>query len=484
MNLKVILRNVGLALLVSALFMFLSILVSVSEGNDSALAALMISFVITFSVGAFPFIFVRKTSAINLKEGYMIIVISWVLSFLFGMMPYLLWGGPFTVANAWFESVSGFTTTGGTILDDVEALPRSLLFWRSSTHFIGGLGVAVFLLLIIPQSSPMRLRLSSMELSSLSKGSYGTRTNKTVYVFTYVYLAFFAVSFVLYVLGGMPAFDAVTHAFTICSTGGFSPRSLSMGYYGSNYFNIVTTVLMVLASCHYAFFYLAVVNRSLKPFNNPILKYYLSILAVAAFLVTVSMKTSGIEPTWGKALMTASFNVAAYSSTTGLSISDNMGWNPFIVFILLFLSLQCGMAGSTSGGLKADRGFLLFKAVRDSVKKTINPYKITDVRVGSKIVRQEEIYPHLVYLTLFFFMFMLSVGLCYALGNGQHSVTASVASLSNVGLSFDAIGSSGSYGWMNSPTKFILTVDMLMGRLEIYPVLAIFYILLNRKELK
>lgn len=484
MNLKVIFRNVGLALLVSALFMFLSILVSVADGNDSALAALMISFIMTFSAGAFPFIFVRKTSSINLKEGYLIIIISWLLSFLFGMLPYLLWGGPFTVVNAWFESVSGFTTTGGTILDDVEALPRSLLFWRSSTHFIGGLGVAVFLLLIIPQSSPMRLRLSTMELSSLSKGSYGTRTNKTVYVFTYVYMAFFAAAFILYVLGGMPVFDAVTHAFTICSTGGFSPRTLSMGYYGSNYFNIVTTILMVLASCHYAFFYMAVVNKSLKPFNNPTLKYYLSILAVAALLVTVSMKVNGIEPTWGKALMNASFHVAAYSSTTGLSIADNMSWSPFIVFVLLVLSLQCGMAGSTSGGLKADRGFLLFKAVRDSVKKTIHPYKVTDIRVGSKIVKQEEIYPHLVYLTLFFFMFLLSVALCYVLGNGKHSVTASIAALSNVGLSFDAIGSSGSYNWMNVPTKILLTFDMLMGRLEIYPVLAALSIILNRKDRK
>ncbi|MBO4760491.1 MAG: TrkH family potassium uptake protein, partial [Bacteroidales bacterium] len=137
MNLKVISRNVGYALLVSALFMLLSVIVSLLNGNDSALAALLISFMITFIFGAFPFIFVRNTSEITLKDGFMIIFLSWTLSFIFGMLPYVLWGGPFTVANAWFESVSGFTTTGATILENVENLPKSLLFWRSSTHFIG-----------------------------------------------------------------------------------------------------------------------------------------------------------------------------------------------------------------------------------------------------------------------------------------------------------------------------------------------------------
>ena len=143
MNVKAISRNVGYALLVDALFMFFSVLVSIGNGNDSALAALLISFTLTFTAGIFPFIFVRRTSAITLKDGYMVIVLSWILSFVFGMLPYALWGGPFTVMNAWFESVSGFTTTGATILDDIESLPDSLLFWRSATHFIGGLGVVV-----------------------------------------------------------------------------------------------------------------------------------------------------------------------------------------------------------------------------------------------------------------------------------------------------------------------------------------------------
>ena len=203
MNWSTVSRNVGYALLVDALFMLISSLIALADPQDTAFAPLAISFLLTFIVGAFPFIFVKKTAAISLREGYVIIFLSWLLSFIFGMLPYALWGGPFTVMNAWFESVSGFTTTGSTILADVEALPKALLFWRSSTHFIGGLGVVVFLLLVIPNTSQMRLRLTNLELSSLSKGGYHARANRTVYIFTWVYLGICVLSFLLYWLAGM-----------------------------------------------------------------------------------------------------------------------------------------------------------------------------------------------------------------------------------------------------------------------------------------
>ncbi|MCM1198080.1 MAG: TrkH family potassium uptake protein, partial [Clostridium sp.] len=180
MNLKVISLNVGRALLVSALFMFLSMLVSILNGMDSSFGPLSISFIITFIFGAFPFIFVRHSSSISIKDGFLIVVLSWMFSFIFGMLPYVLWGGEFSLVNAWFESVSGFTTTGSTILDNVEGLPKGLMFWRSSTHFIGGLGVVVFMLLVLPSASPFRLRLTNIELSSLSREGYRYRSTRTV----------------------------------------------------------------------------------------------------------------------------------------------------------------------------------------------------------------------------------------------------------------------------------------------------------------
>ena len=169
MNIKAISYNVGMALLVSALFMFLSLVVSLMYGMDSGFTPLLISFVITLLVGAFPFIFSRRPGTLSLRDGFLTIVLSWLLSFIFGMLPYVMWGGEFTLINAWFESVSGYTTTGSTILNDIEALPHSLLFWRSSTHYIGGLGVVVFLLLVLPGASPYKHKLTNMEMSSLSK---------------------------------------------------------------------------------------------------------------------------------------------------------------------------------------------------------------------------------------------------------------------------------------------------------------------------
>ncbi|HOE94727.1 MAG TPA: potassium transporter TrkG, partial [Candidatus Cryptobacteroides sp.] len=267
MNWSTISRNVGYALLVVALFMLLSAFIALTDPNDTAFVPLIISFLLSFTVGVFPFIFVKKTAAISLKEGYLIIFLSWLLAFIFGMLPYTLWGGPFTIMNAWFESVSGFTTTGATILSNVEALPKALLFWRSSTHFIGGLGVVVFLLLLIPNTSPMRLRLTNLELSSLSKGGYRTRANQTVYIFTYVYLGLVVVSFLLYWAAGMSPFDAINHAFSVCATGGFSTKNYSIASFNSLPISLITMVFMFLSSTHFGLIWLALVKRSLKPFK-------------------------------------------------------------------------------------------------------------------------------------------------------------------------------------------------------------------------
>ena len=326
MNWKVISRNIGFALLVSALFMLLSVVVSLLNGHDSALAALSISFLITFIVGIFPFIFVRETHAISLKEGYVIIFLSWLLSFIFGMLPYALWGGPFTLQNAWFESVSGFTTTGATILDNVEGLPRSLLFWRASTHFIGGLGVVVFLLLVIPGSNQMKIRLTNMELTSLSRGGFSTRTNKTVYIFAYVYLALLALSFVAYLLAGMPLFDAVCHAMSVSATGGFSSRNASIAAFDSRWIEGITMVFMYLSSIHFGLVYLSVVTRSPKPLNNPVVKFYTVSIVVVAVIVGTGLKGNAICPTWGGALWNGLFETLCVTSTSGFAILDNAQW--------------------------------------------------------------------------------------------------------------------------------------------------------------
>ena len=474
MNLKVISRNTGMALLVSSLFMLVAVGISLIDGGDSALAPLLISFALTFTVGIFPFIFVRKTEHITLKDGYMIIFLSWMLSFLFGMLPYALWGGPFTLANAWFESVSGFTTTGATILEDVEALPRSLLFWRSSTHFIGGLGVVVFLLLIIPSSSPVRLRLTNMELSSLSREDYRSRANKTVSIFARVYLVLFAVAFLSYWAAGMSPFDAVNHAFSVCATGGFSTRNLSVGAFDSTLISVLTIVFMTVASLHFGLLFMCFVSRSLRPLNNPVIRFFLLSLAGGSILSAFSLKMQGTVDTWGRAFLDATFHLVSYTSTSGLAISDNSNWPMLPCFILIIGSLVCGCAGSTTCGLKTDRVIVLFKSIRMQIVKTLYPSSVVEVRFGKRILRNEEIYPQILYIALFFLLIGISSILCVIIGDpNQHALLGSIASLTNVGPSLGSIGSFGNYNAEPNALKFIFSFDMFLGRVEIYPVLAV-----------
>ena len=482
MNLKVISRNVGVALLVSALFMLLSVFVSLADGGDSALAPLLISFVITFIFGVFPFIFVRKTSQISLKDGFMIIFLSWLLSFIFGALPYALWGGPFSVINAWFESVSGFTTTGSTILEDVESLPRSLLFWRSSTHFIGGLGVVVFLLLIIPNSSPVRLRLTNMELSSLSRDDYKSRANKTVFIFAWVYLAICGAAFLSYLLCGMPLFDAICHAFSVCATGGFSSRNLSIGAFQSPLISIVTIVFMFVASVHFGLIFMALVNRSMRPLNNPVLRFYCVALAVVSIITSMSLKLDGITDSWSGAFLDGTFQVVSYASTSGFAIADNSNWPMLPCFMLVLVSLVCGCAGSTTGGLKVDRVIVLFKAIHMQILKTLYPSSIFEVRVGRRILHDEEIYPQVLYIAMYFLLLGASAIIILLMGDPHgHALVGSVASLGNVGPSIYDIGSMGNFNMEPNGIKFIYTVDMFLGRVEIYPVFAVFSSIFNRK---
>lgn len=474
MNLKAISRNVGYALLVSALFMFFSIVVSVSNGNDSALAALLISFVITFTVGIFPFIFVRKTAQITLKDGYLIVVLSWLLSFIFGMLPYALWGGPFTVVNAWFESVSGFTTSGATILENIEALPDSLLFWRSSTHFIGGLGVVVFLLLIIPTASPVRLRLTNMELSALSKEGYNSRANKTIYIFAYVYIGICVAAFFSYWAAGMSPFDAICHAFSVCATGGFSTKNMSIAAFDSRLIEGLTMIFMYLASIHFGLIFMTIVTRSVRPLRNPVLRFYTGAIALFSILLAISLKVDAQVDSWGAALWHGTFNTLCVASTTGFGSIDNSSWSYVSSGILVFVALMCGCAGSTSGGVKADRVLLFFKLMGVRIRKSLYPSSVEEVRLGGQVVHDEDVYPQTHYITMYLFVIAISSILCLAVGvDPQNAVYASLTSMSNVGPAVGDLSAMGNFNAVPSAGKLIFSIDMFLGRVELAPVLSV-----------
>ena len=483
MNWKTISRNVGFALLVSALFMLAALLIAILDGEDTAIAPLSISFLLTFISGIFPFIFVRKTGAISMREGYVIIVLSWLLSFVFGMLPYVLWGGPFTVINAWFESVSGFTTTGASILEDVEALPKALVFWRSATHFIGVLGVVVFLLLIIPSSSPMRLRLTNMELSSLSKDSYNARANETVYIFSSIYLGMNVLAFILYLLAGMPAFDAICHTFSVCATGGFSTRNMSIASFGSLPVTLVTMFFMYASSLHFGMLYVAVVTKSFKPFNNDVFKFYTGYLLAGTLAVSIALWSNGVNHSLDSALLDGAFQVLSYTSTCGLAICDNSTWPMFPSVLIMVMGMMCGMAGSTTGGLKADRVLLVFKSLWVHIRRSLNPSWVGEVRLNGKHLGDDDVEPHVLYVAVFFMIFIISILLCLAFGaeNGN-AIMGTLSCLDNVGPAAGSIGSLGNYNLEPTMAKFMYSIDMFMGRVEIYPVLAVASFLFSRKS--
>ena len=483
MNVKAISVNVGKALLVSALFMFLSIVVSIVDGRDSAFGPLMISFIITLIFGGFPFIFVRKVQALSLNDGFLTIVLSWFLSFVFGMLPYVLWGGEFTLVNAWFESVSGYTTTGSTILNDIEALPRSLLFWRSSTHYIGGLGVVVFLLLVMPDASPFRLKLTNMELSSLSKEGYRYKSSKTIAIITKVYVILTIVIFLSLWAAGMSAFDALNHAFSITATGGFSTRNLSIGYYHSDLINLLVMVFMAVSALHFGLIYAVFVTRSLKPMNNTVIKYYFGSIIVMSVIIMLSLKMEGGYESWGRAAMDSAFTVVSYMSTAGFAICDNSMWPWLAGVVLLFASFQCGCSGSTTGGIKVDRILISFKAITNEIRRRLHPTAVTQVRLSGNHLPDAAVYSVMMYIVVYVIVIFLSIIGVLLSGSGMaEAVSGVIASVGSVGPGLSEIGAMDNYSLQPAMAKVIYSIDMFLGRVEIFPVLVVLSLLFKRNR--
>lgn len=482
MTVKAISTNIGKALLINALFMFISILVAVFNGMDSGFTPMVISFLVTAITGIFPFIFVKDKPSTTLHSGYLTIVFSWILSFMFGMLPYVLWGGEFTLANAWFESVSGYTTTGSTILTDIEALPKSLLFWRSSTHFIGGLGVIVFLLMVLPDSSPFKLRLTNLELSSLSKEGYRYKSGKTARVMVSVYICLTIAETLCLWAAGMTLFDAVNHAFSTVATGGFSTKNTSVMHFDSVAIDIIITVFMALSSLHFGVLFAVVAKRSLKPLRNPISRYYICVIAVFSIIIACSLKIQGGYQTWGKSLLDATFQTVSFISTTGFGQADNAAWPLLANAILLFAAFHCGCSGSTTGGIKADRMFISLKAAYGDIQKRLHPTSLFRTKVGGRALDEDTVSSVFLYIVLYIITLFLSFVIVLICGlDIAEAFSGTVASLGNVGPGVGQLGTMSNYASLPAVVKFIFTIDMFLGRVEIFPILIVLSMIRNRK---
>ncbi len=454
--------------------MLLSAIVSAVYGFDSAFSPLLLSSLITFLFGVFPLIFVRGGKDINTREGLAILMAAWLLSCIFGMLPYILWGGEFSVVNAWFESTSGITTTGATILNDIEALPHGLLFWRSSSHYLGGLGVVVFMMMILPSFGSVRFRMSKMEMADVSKDNYHYVSDKFIRVVVTVYLGLTVSAILALVLAGMPLFDAVNHAFSVCATGGFSVKNASIAAYGSVTIEIILMIFMILASLHFGLIYASFASRSFKVFKNPVTKFYLATILVISVAVGLNLLTGGIIDGFGNAMRVAFFEVISTISTTGFAIADTNGWPIFSTLLLLIAAIQCGCSGSTTSGLRSDRVWIVNLAARAQIIKLAHPNAVVQVRSGKTLVDNDLLSSVTMYVLLYALL-TIFFALIYSFFGFDllETLGVSVSMMSNVGPAFGSVGTMSNFAAVAPLAKWIMGLQMIIGRLGIYSALMV-----------
>lgn len=470
----VVFRYVGFVLLFNALFMLVSAGLS-AYYQDSSFFPLLYGGVISALFGVFPLVFVPSTTSISNKEGLFIVVASWLLSCLAGLMPYILWGGEFTLTNAWFESVSGFTTTGSTILTDVESVPRGLLFWRASTHWIGGCGIIIFVLSVLPSMGRAGMVLYRTEMSGVAMDNFTYQTRKALQVLLVVYVGLTAAETICLMVCGMDLFDAVTHAFSTIATGGFSTRNLSIAAYHSVSIEVVIMIFMVLSGIHFGLLFSVISRDKTHLFRSTVVRYYLAALLIGTLITTLDIHKTAYA-SWADALRYASFQLISLGTSTGFATADSSVWPPLAVMLLIFFTLQCACAGSTSGGIKVDRLVFFWKAMGKRFKSIEHPRAVISPKVDHVPISDDVLETNLLYIVLYIAIVFVSSMLISSLGvDALTSFSGSAATMGNVGPGFGMVGSMGNFAELPNAAKWILSANMLLGRLEIFG-LVIFFI--------
>jgi trk system potassium uptake protein TrkH len=473
MRFHIVLRYVAVALLLNAGFMAISFVISLFN-SDSAQMPLLYSALVTLLFGLFPLIFVPAASSITNKEGLLIVVLSWFLSCLTGSFPYILYGGPFTFTNAWFESVSGFTTTGSTILTNIEILPSSLLFWRASTHWIGGIGIIIFVLAVLPFMGLAEVVLFRSEISSMVRENFRHRAGKAIRILAGVYVGLTLAETIALLVCGMNLFDAITHSFATIATGGFSSKNASIGYYNSPVIESVIIIFMLLSGIHFALLFGVITGKVRDLWQSSIVRYYLAFLLIGIILTTFNIQM-GSQQSWIHSLRLAAFNVVSVGTSTGFATTDTSVWPSLSRLLLLFFALQCACAGSTSGGIKADRIVLLGKSFKKQLNKIMHPQAVVPIRVNRTVVAEDLVTKSTQYITIYLMVIFVSSALLSLVGvDLLEAFSGSVATMGNVGPGLGTVGSTGNFSHIPEFGKWVLSLTMLLGRLEIYSFFIFF----------
>ena len=477
MRIQVVIRYIGMVLQFIAAFMLASAFVSLINDYDSAYYPLLLSAFLTALLGLFPLIFIEKVTEIKTKEGYGIVVGSWLVACIVGMFPYLIWGGEFSAINAWFESVSGFTTTGASILNDIEFLPRGLLFWRSVSCWIGGVGVVMFALVILPSIGRSRHMLSNVELSTIAKDNFHYRSKVVIRIIVFVYVGLTLITTIALKYAGMCWFDAITHAMSACSTCGFSTKNSSIVFFDSATIETILMIAMTLSGIHFGVLYATLLGKRNNIFRSEIVRTYIGMMLIVSVAIAISLYSNDIYDSLSEAMRHSTFQVISYTTTTGFATADANLWTPFAIVLLMFCSVVCGCAGSTSGGIKADRMVIAAKVVRNRIKQQQHPNAVISTKIDG-VVRDDGT-QSIVMTFLVAYVMLVLIGTIVNAMFGCDLLTgfsAAIACISNVGPGFGEVGSMDNYSELPAILKLNASLLMLVGRLEIFGFIQLFFI--------
>ena len=471
MNYKMIACVMGRILLTEAAFMSLSLLTSLFYREP--LWPFLLTMLLLTGIGLPLGLRSPKDTALYARDGFAVVAAAWVLLSVFGALPFVFSGDIPRLIDAFFETVSGFTTTGASILPEVESLRRGILFWRSSTHRIGGMGVLVFVMAVLPMSDGHGMHLMRAEVPGPSVGKLVSRMSESAKILYGIYTVLTILEIIVLLLGGMPFFDSCVHAFGSAGTGGFSNRNLSVGAYDNPFFDIVIGTFMLLFSINFNLYYYLLMRRFADVWKSETLWTFAGIVGLSVFAIACN-----IMPSYGSfpaALRYAYFQVSSIISTSGFSTADFNTWPAFSRSILVVLMFIGACAGSTGGGIKVDRLIILVKASVRDMKKMLHPNAVASVRFEGKPLPERNIAGVHTFIAVYLMIFVVSYLLLALEGfDLLTTFTALAACVNNIGPGLEMVGPTGNFGAFSAASKLLLSFNMLVGRLEIFPMLLLF----------
>ena len=474
MNRRMVFYVLGRILIVTAALMIPSVVVALLYGEGWAgVFPFLVTMVGMSLVGGVLSFHRPEDMTYYMKEGFVIVALTWIVLSMSGAMPFYISGWIPKFYDAFFETSSGFTTTGASILTNVEALPHSLLFWRSFTHMIGGMGILVFALAVMPHTESKEVHVMRAEMPGPTFGKLRSRVQSTAQVLYVIYIVMTLVLVVLLLSGGMPLFDSFIHAFGAAGTGGFSSKALSVGAYNSTYIEIVLGIAMLVFGTNFTLYFLILNKRAKQAAKSEELRWFIAIVVIA--IVAISINLRNAYENVGTLLRDSFFTVSSIISTTGYATVDFTYWSPFSRFILLLLMFVGSMAGSTAGGLKVSRVAIYFKTFIREIRRSINPNRVLPLRFEgkqlSKPILQQITHYLIVYATVFT---MITIVVTFDVHDFESSFSAVAATFNNIGPGLGLVGPAHNYSFLSPFSKVVLSFGMIMGRLEILPMIVLF----------